>query len=64
MGKGPGLVKTKNKLVDIHIRLFAADVAHFKKLSAQTGVPYQIEIRTFIRRGLRGERREITILKE
>lgn len=52
------------QLVEVHTRLFADDVEELKRRAAQGGLPWQIEVRLTIRRALRGERRDVLVLKE
>lgn len=53
-----------NKLVDAHVRLFGSDVAELKRQAREKGSHWQIELRQLVRAALRGERREITVVKE
>jgi hypothetical protein len=52
------------KLVEVHARLFPDDVAELKRLAGISGLTYQIELRLLVRRALRGERREVVVLKD
>lgn len=54
----------KNLLADVHIRLFETDVAVLKKIALERGSKWQIELRQLVRRALKGERRELLVLKE
>lgn len=58
------MAQKSNKLAIVHVRLFAADVATIKKIASQSGNPYQLELRQLVRRALKGELREVLILKE
>ena len=51
-------------LVEVHTRLFADDVATLKRIAAERVIPWQIELRLLVRRALRGETREVLVLKE
>lgn len=53
-----------NKLKEVHVRLFADDVKTLKRIAKERGSPYQAELRQLVRRALKGERREVLILKE
>jgi predicted DNA binding CopG/RHH family protein len=52
------------KLERVNARLFAADVLTIKKIAAQRGLPWHIELRMLVRRALKGETREILMLKD
>ena len=52
------------KLQAVYTRLFADDIAEIKRIAAETALPWQIELRQLVRRALRGERREVIILKD
>lgn len=51
-------------LYDTHVKLFRDDVAQLKKLAAENRSKWQVELRQLVHRALRGERREITVVKE
>lgn len=52
------------KLYEVHVRLFSEDVVELKRIAAHNGSHWNIELRQLVRRALRGERREITIISE
>lgn len=52
------------KLVQVNARFFAEDVDLLKQISQESGIPWQVELRLLVRRALKGERREIVVLKE
>ena len=54
----------RNALVEVHSRLFAVDIEQIKKIAAERGMKWQIELRMLVRRGLSGEKREVVLLKE
>lgn len=56
--------KSPNALLPVSVRLFSSDVEQIKAIAFERGVPWQIELRMLIRRSLKGERREVVILKE
>jgi hypothetical protein len=59
------LVRDKSsRLEEAHVRLFADSVLELKKLAAEKGTHWQIELRQLVRQALRGERREITIVRD
>lgn len=60
----PKRPRSENKLMEVHSRLFAADVAELKRRAETAGIPWQIELRLLVRRALAGERREIRVLTE
>lgn len=65
IGTGRDVAKgTKNKLVVVNTRLFADDVQQLRRIAAERGIPYQTELRLLVRRALRGERREVLMLKD
>lgn len=50
-------------LREIHCRIFHEDVELLQKLAEEHGVPWQVELRLLVRRALRGEKKEILVLK-
>lgn len=52
------------RLVQVHARLFPDDVAELKRLASVSGLTLQIELRLLVHRALRGERRELVVLKD
>lgn len=54
----------KNKLMLVTARLFADDVKTLKKVADEKGSRWNIELRQLVRRALKGEQREILVLKE
>lgn len=52
------------RVVEVHTRLFADDVAALKKLAAQSRLSWQVELRQLVHRALTNERREVLIVKE
>lgn len=50
-------------LRETHCRLFAEDIELIQKMALEHGVPWQVEIRLLVRRALRGEKKEILVLK-
>lgn len=52
------------KLVEAHCRLFADDVEALKRIAISNGTRWHIELRLLVRRALRGERREVIVLKD
>lgn len=52
----------KPKLVEVHARLFPDDVKHLKKVAAQRGSPWHVELRLLVRRAIRGEVREVLVI--
>lgn len=55
---------SNESLKPVNARLFEKDVRLIKRIAAQKGLPWQVELRLLVRRSLRGETREITVLKE
>lgn len=55
---------TRAKLTEVHVRLYSEDVRALKKSAAEKGLPWNIELRQLVRLALRGERREITIVRD
>jgi hypothetical protein len=55
--------KKNNALQEVHARLFAADVVLLKKIAEERGTSYQIELRLLVRRALKGEQRDLVMLK-
>ncbi len=55
---------TGPKLRDVHTKLFADDVAELIRVAKANRSKWQIELRQLVHRALRGERREITVIKE
>lgn len=64
MRKRPPKPPPPPTLVDLHIRLFAEDVAALKLRATERGVPWHVELRLLVRDALRGTRREVVVLKE
>lgn len=56
--------KDPDRLRAIHIRLFEGDVLEVKRIAKERGLPYQIELRMLVRRALKGDRREVVVMKE
>lgn len=52
------------KLTPVNTRLFADDVKAIKEIAAEQGLPWQVELRLLVRRALKGEKREVVLLKE
>lgn len=52
------------KLVPVNTRLMASDIQELKRIAVEQGIPWQVELRMTVHRALKGQRREITILKE
>ena len=52
------------KITEVHARLFEADVRELKRIATQRGTPWQIELRLLVRRALKGDHREVLMLKE
>jgi hypothetical protein len=61
---GDAQVSAEHALTPVNTRLFAADVTLIKKIAAERGIPWQIELRLLVRRALKGETREVVMLKE
>lgn len=60
-----GISKTRSAgLKEAHVRLFSDDIELLKKLAAAHGFSWQIELRLLVRRALKGQQREMIILKE
>lgn len=55
---------TVPKLVEVHARLFPDDVEELKRRAAESGLSYHIELRLLVRRALRGEKREVLVIKD
>jgi len=53
-----------NSLKLVTTRLFAADIITLRQLAEARGSKWQIELRQLVRRALKGEQREIVVLKE
>ncbi len=49
---------------NVHARLFSDDVAQLKRLAAERGIPWHVELRLLVRRALKGEHREVLVLKD
>jgi hypothetical protein len=60
----PSPVPEPDALVGVHTRFFASDVAEVQRIAAEKGLPWQIELRLVVRRALKGERREVVVLRE
>jgi predicted DNA binding CopG/RHH family protein len=56
--------KPRAALVPVNTRLYADDLALLKRIAAERRIPYQIELRQLVHRALKGEKREILMLKE
>lgn len=56
--------KRKAKLLPVNVRLFSEDVAEIKQIAEEQGGSWQVELRMTVRRALRGQRREVTIIKD
>lgn len=54
----------KNHVEEVHARLFADDIRELKRIASEHGSKWQFELRLLVRRALKGERREIAILRE
>ncbi len=54
----------KNAVMEVHARLFVADVKDLKKIADKTGISWQIELRQLVRRALRGETRDVIVFKD
>lgn len=52
------------KLRTIYTRLFEDDVKEIQRIAALSALPWQIELRLLVRRALRGERRDVVVLKD
>lgn len=59
-----GLTLQKNKLQLVTARLFSSDVATLKRIADVKGSRWNIELRQLVRRALKGEQREVLVLKE
>ena len=57
-------VKAKNKLRPVHTLLFQEDVDTLKQLADDKGTKWQVELRQLVRRALRGEKKDIYVLRE
>ncbi len=53
-----------DELVKVHTHLFKGDVAHVKRAAAQQSRKWQVELRHILRRAIRGEQREVLVIKE
>jgi hypothetical protein len=51
-------------LKEVHTRLFRQDVAMLKRVAKERGSQWQVELRQLVHRALKGERREIVVLKD
>lgn len=63
-GRHRGRPPSTIRLVEVHARLFDEDIAMIKRIAAVSGLPWQTELRLLLRRSLRGEVREVLMLKE
>lgn len=45
-----------NELVDVHSRYFKDSIEQVKQIAAESGIPWQVELRLLVRRALRAER--------
>ena len=54
----------KSELHETHIRLFSDDVEALQRIAAEKGIPWQIELRLLVRRALKGEIKEVFVLKD
>jgi hypothetical protein len=52
------------RLVEVHARLFPESVRELKRLAAERGVSWQIELRLLVKRALAGEHRDVLVMKE
>ena len=57
-------MSNKNKLHPVNTRLFADDVKQLQRIAETQGIPWQVELRLLVRRALKGERRDVVMLKE
>lgn len=48
-----------NRLVEVHTRFFADSIDAVKRIAAQSGLPWQVELRLIVRRAVR-----VLMLKE
>lgn len=53
-----------NKLLKVHTHLFEGDVSAIKRIADERGGRWQVELRQLVRRALKGEQREVVLLKE
>jgi predicted DNA binding CopG/RHH family protein len=49
-------------LVEVHARFFAEDVEMVKRVAAEKGLPWQIELRLTLRRALKGATEKFLVL--
>jgi hypothetical protein len=54
----------KRPMADVHCRLFAEDVAYLKAVAAESGVPWQVELRVRVHKACKAEPQDIIVLKE
>ena len=53
----------KAKLVAVYTRLYSEDAELLRKMAAERGTPLAIELRMLVHRTLRGEKREVVLVK-
>lgn len=56
--------KDEKKLVQVNARFFQNDVREIHRIADERCTPWQVELRLLVRRALRGDRREVVVLKE
>lgn len=54
--------KPKPKLIDLHCRLFAADVEQIKAIAADRGIPWQVELRLQVHAACEADPQRATVL--
>ncbi len=61
---GPKKAPPAPTFYEAHVRLFADDVGHLKRVAAEKGLPWLIELRLLVRRAIKGEKREVVVLRD
>lgn len=58
------IASKKQVLVSVNTRLFFEDIEFLKRAAAEQGLPWQIELRLLVHRAVKGEQRDVLVLKE
>lgn len=56
--------KGQSALYDTHVKLFRDDVTELQKVAEVRRSKWQVELRQLVHRALKGERRELLLIKD